>query len=136
VLVDGGTFVIGKSVAPLEGVDNRMKRQLSAVLQDLGVQPYHANTHRVDSWLEFDAVHQDSVIAAEWETKRTPRGFLERQPTGARFSSLSAAVQEAALQRLSEWAAETFGSLDAVFFERYAFELRMFKFQGQGELNE
>jgi ubiquinone/menaquinone biosynthesis C-methylase UbiE len=136
LLRDGGILVIGQSLAPPEGVDNRMKKQLSALLQGLGVKPYHANSSRIDFWFECAAIFQERVIAAEWERNRTPREFLERQPTGARFSCLPPAVQGDALQRLSGWAAETFGSLDAVFSERYAFELRIFKFQGSGEVNE
>ena len=45
-----------------------------------------------------------------------------------RFSACQSAIKDEALAKLSDWAAATFGSLDAAFRERHAFELRIFKF--------
>jgi hypothetical protein len=44
---------------------------------------------------------------------------------------LPALVKAQALRDLGAWAAETFGSLDAVFYEQHAFELQVFKFQNR-----
>jgi len=55
------------------------------------------------------------------------RGFLDRHPTGARFSALPEPVRQEALRKLGAWAEATFGSLDAVLSEPYEFELRVFK---------
>jgi len=56
------------------------------------------------------------------------RGFLDRHRDGARFSALPKPLKDQSLRRLADWAAATFGSLDAVFSEQYAFALRVFKF--------
>jgi len=69
------------------------------------------------------------LTAAEWTAERTPRQFLERQPTGARFSALPEPMKEQALRQLSACATDTFGSLDVKFSEQHSFELQVFKFQ-------
>ena len=56
----------------------------------------------------------------------TPREFLVRRRTGARFAALPAAVQEEALQKLTAWAQNTFGSLDTISTEEHSFELDIF----------
>ena len=78
-------------------------------------------------WLEQRRAAR-AVVAATWTAERTPRGFIERHRTGARFSALPAPVKEEALRRLAAWAATTFGSLDAASSEPHAFELQLFKF--------
>jgi hypothetical protein len=42
---------------------------------------------------------------------------------------LPASVKAKVLEKLSVWAAKSFGSLDAVFTETHEFELRAFKFE-------
>ena len=72
------------------------------------------------------------MIAAAWNADRTPRGFLDRHPTGVRFSALPEPLKEEALHRLRRWAATAFGSLDAVFSERHSLELRRLHLPGRG----
>jgi ubiquinone/menaquinone biosynthesis C-methylase UbiE len=130
VLRPAGALVVGHAVAPLEGIDARMKLRLASLLDEMGVPSYHMNTRGVvQPWLERLAQTSIRIVAAEWSAKRTPREFLDRQKTGARFSALPAPVKEEALRKLAAWATETFGSLDAEFSEQHSFELQVFKFQ-------
>jgi hypothetical protein len=76
--------------------------------------------------LAASAERQIDVVAARWETVRTPRDFLTRHQTGARFSSLPLATQNQLLLLVSNWAEETFGSLDAGSVEIHSFELEFF----------
>jgi ubiquinone/menaquinone biosynthesis C-methylase UbiE len=134
VLCSVGTFVIGRSIAPMEGIDARMKQRLACVLGERGVQSGQKNARDdVEHWLEAAAPGGTRVIAAAWNADRTPRRFLDRHRTGARFSMLPEPVKEEALRELAAWAVTTFGSLDAVFSERHTFELQVFKFQVGGD---
>lgn len=132
VMRPAGALILGHAVTPPEGVDARMKRQLRTLLEEAGQPSYHMDTRGVvQPWLERKARESSRITAAEWIAQRSPRAFLERQPTGARFAALPAAVQEEALRQLTAWATETFGSLDSRFEERHAFELQVFRF-GEG----
>jgi ubiquinone/menaquinone biosynthesis C-methylase UbiE len=125
-----GALVIGQSAMPANGIDEQMKRRLASLLEQMGVPPYHAEARRdISHWLEFIGRSDIYLVAAEWEAERTPRGFLSRQRTGARFSTLPGPIQGEALRKLSAWAIATFGSLDTVFAERHTFELRIFREQ-------
>jgi ubiquinone/menaquinone biosynthesis C-methylase UbiE len=128
VLRSPGSLIIGHTVMPSDGLDDRMKRHLAFLLRQMSVSPYHINP-RADSpcWLEVVGPSHARVIAASWRAERTPRAFVERQPTGARFSALPEAVKDEALRRLGAWAIKTFGSLDTAFSEWHEFELRVFK---------
>ena len=129
VLRSPGALVVGHTVMPDNGLDEQMKRMLASSLGDMGVASYHINLGRdVRGRLELLADGEERVVAAAWDAERTPRAFIARQPTGARFSALTGAVKDAALRQLSARAAETFGSLDTVFRERHHFELRIFTF--------
>ena len=79
------------------------------------------------AWLEASASRYEHVRAASWKTNLTPREFLMRRRTGARFAALPAAVQEEALQKLTAWAQNTFVSLDTISTEEHSFELDIFQ---------
>jgi hypothetical protein len=80
----------------------------------------------VQRWLGSTAGGGAPVAAAAWDAERTPRGFLERHRTGARFSLLPEPIKDEALSRLATWALTEFDSLDARQTERHTFELRTF----------
>ncbi|HEX3582713.1 MAG TPA: class I SAM-dependent methyltransferase [Thermoanaerobaculia bacterium] len=122
-----GAIVIGKTVGPADGVDARMKQRLAAILEELGVPPEEKRGDKALAWLESTSTEKRVVTAASWTSERSPRGFLDRKPTGAKFSELSADIQKEALRRLTGWASETYGSLEAVRPEAYSFELTVFK---------
>jgi ubiquinone/menaquinone biosynthesis C-methylase UbiE len=128
VLRRAGVLVLGRTVAPPDGLDARMKAQLALVLDAMGAPSDRTNTRQdAQAWLEQTA-QPTRLVAAKWTAERTPSGFVGRHRTGARFSALPAAVQEEALRRLAAWAEATFGSLDAACAEPHAFELQLFKF--------
>jgi SAM-dependent methyltransferase len=131
VLRPAGVLIIGRTLAPANGIDAQMKLRIASFLAEMGVEPEDRNVRDdVQHWLESAALGVKSVIAASWQSERTPRGFLVRHPTGARFSALPEPVRREALGKLEAWAHATFGSLDAVASERHQFELRVFKFRG------
>jgi ubiquinone/menaquinone biosynthesis C-methylase UbiE len=129
VLRSPGTLLLGHAVMPTDGLDARMKQRLALLLDGMAVRPYHADRRGdVIRWLVSVAHGSTRLIAAEWAADRTPRAFLDRQPSGAQFSKLPDRVKDEALCALRAWAVATFGSLDTVLRERHAFELRGFKF--------
>ena len=114
---------------PPEGVDAALKTQLSAILEDLGMGSDQGKRccDNVLVSLESSARRRLNVIAASWQTDRTPKQFLERHRTGARFATLPSSIQKAALRKLATWAESTYGSLDSVRSEQHVFELDIFQ---------
>jgi hypothetical protein len=123
--------VIGKTVGPEDGTDAMLKARLVAILEELGVPAEEKQTGKALSWLESVAEEKQVVEAASWTSQRSPRGFLDRKPTGAKFSELPIDVRDEALRRLTDWATATFGSIESVRPEAYAFELTIFRFSGE-----
>jgi ubiquinone/menaquinone biosynthesis C-methylase UbiE len=132
VLRPAGALVVGRAVAPADGLDARMKQHLTTILDGMGVAREGGN--RREEALRFleQTASGSCVNAAAWEADRTPRGFLERHRTGARFAALPAPIKDAALAKLAAWASATFGSLDRASREPHYFELRVFRFQTNG----
>jgi ubiquinone/menaquinone biosynthesis C-methylase UbiE len=130
VLAPGGVIVVGHTLGPEEGLDARLKRQLAAILQNLGITMHDSGRARWQSlaWLESHALRRSHVVAASWTAERTPQQFFVRHRSGARFAALPSDVQEKALQRLRAWTEETFDAVDKVFLEEHRFELDVFKF--------
>jgi ubiquinone/menaquinone biosynthesis C-methylase UbiE len=128
VLRRAGVLVLGRTLAPPDGLDARMKAQLALLLDEIGAPADRTNTRQdAQGWLEQQA-RGSRLVAATWTASRTPRGFIERHGTGARFSALPAPVKEQAMRRLAAWAATAFGSLDAASVEPHEFELQLFRF--------
>ena len=133
VLRSRGTLVLGRGAMPEDGVDARMKARLDTILAAMGVAHERKNAREdVQRWLGTRARGGAPVAASVWEAERSPRGFLVRHRTGARFSLLPEPVKDEAMRRLSAWAGEEFGSLDAGTTERHTFELRFFTFTDEG----
>jgi ubiquinone/menaquinone biosynthesis C-methylase UbiE len=130
VLRGSGALVLGRSVAPDDGVDARMKQRLASIVHEMDAPADNSNP-RSDAQhaLEAAATRNGRLIVAEWEAERTPRGFIERHRTGARFSALPEGVRNEAMASLQRWADSAFSSLDAPHRERHTFELRVFEFQ-------
>ena len=132
VLRSRGTLVLGRGAMPEDGVDARMKERLDAILADMSVAHERQNAREhVQRWLGSAARGGEPVAAAAWDAERSPRGFLDRHRTGARFSLLPEPIKDKAMRRLSAWASREFGSLDAGTMERHTFELRLFTFQDE-----
>jgi ubiquinone/menaquinone biosynthesis C-methylase UbiE len=130
VLRPEGGLVLGQTVPPADGVDRRMRAQLTAILAGLcaPTAPAGARMPEAVAWLAPQARRHTHAIAAAWDQERRPSAFLARQPSGARFAALPAGMQEMALARLEDWASATFGGLDASCSERWEFELDVFMF--------
>jgi ubiquinone/menaquinone biosynthesis C-methylase UbiE len=128
VLRGAGVLVLGRTVAPPDGLDARMKQQLALLLDEIGAPAGRTNTRQdAQGWLEHEG-RGTRRVAAAWTARRTPRGFIERHRTGARFSALPQPVKDEAMRQLAAWAATAFGSLDAASVELNEFELQLFRF--------
>jgi SAM-dependent methyltransferase len=129
VLAHPGAIVAGHTNTPSTGVDARLKRRLAAILEEMGIASHQPRQSREQAlaWLDASALRRVHVVAASWSVERTPREFLARHRTGARFSALPGAAREKALRKLSRWAQDTFGSLDMVSSEEHRFELDLFE---------
>ena len=121
---------VGRTRMPADGLDARMKQRLASMLEELGIEQDHTSARDdIARWLEANADSSETEIAATWTATRTPRAFIERHGSAARFSALPPPVKAQALHELGAWAAATFGSLDAACSEPHAFELQVFRFQ-------
>jgi ubiquinone/menaquinone biosynthesis C-methylase UbiE len=128
VLRRGGALVLGHASGPPEGLDARMRAKLTEAMDLLNLDGNRPGTRRGEARIDLaaSAERQVEVVAARWETVRSPRDFLTQHQTGARFSSLPGATRDQLLRHLSEWAKEAFGDLDTASVEVHAFELDFF----------
>ena len=129
VLRPGGIVVIGRTAVPEDGIDAQMKRQLGVILASAGPRENNAR-HDVERMFRAAAAHSELQVVASWTTERTPRQFISRHRTGARFSRLPDVVKDEAIRALAVWAEKAFGSLDAASLESHSFELNLFEFDG------
>jgi ubiquinone/menaquinone biosynthesis C-methylase UbiE len=134
VLRPSGAVVLGRTLAAEDGIDAGLKQRLALILSEIGIDRGDNFHDEVEQALSSAARSAESVPVASWRADRTAREFLERHRTGALFSALPETIKEEALRRLAVWAVETFGSLDAVYPEPYAFALRIFKFGPEAAL--
>jgi SAM-dependent methyltransferase len=130
VQVFGGMRGWRRVVAEARRVLRPLKRRLVEILAEQRVATERRNVREdVEHSLSSLADRRTTTVAT-WSAERTPRRYIERQRTGARFASLPHAAGEAALATLAAWATSTFGGLDAVAYETHAFELQTFTFVG------
>lgn len=124
VLRATGSIVIGRTRRPADGVDARLKQCLQQLLDDAGA-PHRGASAGDDAgrWLDNNTFCSGWQQVAAWQVQASPRTFIERQRSGARFHRLPAALKEQALQRLAIWAAATFDSIDGAWPEQHALEL-------------
>jgi ubiquinone/menaquinone biosynthesis C-methylase UbiE len=129
VLRRGGALVLGRALMPATGLDAQMKQRLAVILAEMEASEERSNTReQAETFLTEAASDKQRLVPAQWHTGRTPRAFLDRHRTGARFSCLPEAVKEESLGRLAAWAAQTFGSLDEAISEQHQFELLVYRF--------
>jgi SAM-dependent methyltransferase len=124
VIAPSGLLIVGRTAAPEAGIDARMKRRLGELLDAMGVETGRTgSSDPAFCWPDRAGFAVRTATAATWTAERTPRAFLERHATGARFSVLPSSVKAAAMSRLRDWAIGSFGALDAVFVEPFRFDL-------------
>lgn len=130
VVQPGGVIVTGRTVMPEDGIDQQLKMRLREILEEWNIASHGGVRNRKEAlaWLETRATGSARQIAATWIAGRSPRQFLERHKTGARFSALPGKIQEKAVEQLSGWAEKKFGPLDAALREQHCFELEIFEF--------
>jgi ubiquinone/menaquinone biosynthesis C-methylase UbiE len=128
VLQPHGAVLIGRVVAPADGLDARLKRRLVELLAERRIAIERRNVREDVEHSLADVATRRAVTVATWSAERTPRRYLDRQRTGARFATLPGAAAEEALAALAGWATATFGGLDAAVHEPHAFELQIFTF--------
>jgi len=130
VLRPGGSVVAGHTISPESGIDEQMKHQLTAILEEMQVAWHRPRESRRQAlaWLESSAKRHVHSLAASWKVNTTAREFLERHRTGARFAALPAEIKERALSKLRAWAEGMFGAADVSFQEIRSFELDIFEF--------
>jgi ubiquinone/menaquinone biosynthesis C-methylase UbiE len=133
VLRAGGPLIAGGTVTPEDGIDERMKQRLDALLDErlpgLG-RRQRGSGRRQDAVAHLTEAASDTaeLTAASWSVGRCARAFLDRHAGGARFSRLPLAAREDALRELADWAQTEFGTLDAVFPETHRFKMQLFTF--------
>jgi len=128
VLRPKGALVVGRTIVPADGIDAQMKQRLDAIVDESGASAERLNARENALRSLKHSARATRIEAAAWIAARTPRTFIDRHRTGARFAALPARIKDEALSRLAAWATATFGSLDAASSERHAFELQMFRF--------
>ena len=131
VLRPGGAIMIGRTAAPEDGIDQRMKQRLDTLLDDRLLRGRRPGGNRREDAIRYLAAAACTVTeltVASWRVEHSPRAFLDRHAGGARFSRLPRAAREDALRALGDWARTEFGSLDAGFAETHRFEMRLFRF--------
>ena len=128
VLRPAGALIVGRVVAPQDGIDAQMKSRLAEILGAMDIHPYR-DKPRDDalSWLARTMPDPHTVTAAAWTTLRTPAAFLERHAGGSRFATLPDSIKQQAMRRLAAWAAERVGPLGTAVAEPHRFELTIFR---------
>lgn len=125
-----GKIAVGRTLAPEGGVDARMKEQLDKFLGPNRVNGGGNARLNVERAFGARAARIERQIVSTWNAERTPRQFIARHSTGARFSALPEGIKDEAMRRTAAWAKLTFGSLDAASLESHSFELQVFSFEG------
>jgi len=125
-----GIAAVGRTVSSESGINVQLKHQLKMILQEMGI-PWHRSQESYREsldWLKSLATRHIHSQVASWNQSGTAQEFISRHRSGARFAALPPDVQEQALQKLSAWAKETFGSLENGRAEQRSFELDIFEF--------
>jgi SAM-dependent methyltransferase len=132
VLRPNGVLVIGKAESPADGVDARMRRRLEELLAETGNEA-RGSRDGLATWLSAECSNAADVVAAAWTVERTPRDFLSRKASAARFGLLPAHLRNAALQSLAEWAEASIGPLDQPQPEQHHFRLQLYRLRERGK---
>jgi SAM-dependent methyltransferase len=135
VLAPGGALLIGRAVAPADGLDARLKRRLVELMAERGVDLGRRNVRDDVERSLGESAARRAVTVATWSAERTPRRYLDRQRSAARFATLPRAAVEQMLDTLADWAVATFGGLDAAVNEPHAFELQIFTFAARDAMH-
>jgi ubiquinone/menaquinone biosynthesis C-methylase UbiE len=133
VLCHSGALIVGRTLMADGSIEMQMRQRLDEICTAMGAQSHSPRDIGEQLPMLFQAESSNQhLTAASWIGKRTPRQFMERHRSGARFAKLPSPVRDIALQELGYWAAARFGSLDRVFSEPFSYQLNVFRFQSRG----
>lgn len=121
VLQRDGLLAIGNSQTQSDGIDAMMRMRLAELLTGLGIGEPSPDRATMNEWLHARSSRERTIIAAQWNRSRTPREFLLRKRSAARFVSLPAEVRETSLRALADWTEQTIGPLDTPINETQSF---------------
>jgi ubiquinone/menaquinone biosynthesis C-methylase UbiE len=130
VLQSQGVLAIGKTKGPPDGVDAMMRDRLEKLVSGMGMSEPSSDRGAMTEWLKANSSRQLKLRPIDWVEDRTPRDFIHRKQSAARFASFPADLRETALRSLADWAERHIGPLDARFSEPYYFSLELYWFQG------
>jgi SAM-dependent methyltransferase len=128
VLRREGVLAMGKTQAPPDGIDATMRNRLGELITDMGIAEPLPDRDAAGEWLRTRSSRHLQVRPARWTVDRSPREFIGRKQTGARFASLPADVRETGLRSLANWAEQNIGPLDTSFSETHHFSLELYWF--------
>jgi ubiquinone/menaquinone biosynthesis C-methylase UbiE len=129
VLEPDGVLATGLIEGPPDGIDAAMRNRLNELIANAGITGRSPGRRAASDWLAAKCSRHLSSVTAVWTVGRSPRQFLRRKLTGARFMSLAANVRQAALQSLADWAEQSIGPLDRATDERHHFSLKLYWFE-------
>jgi hypothetical protein len=87
VLRPAGALVVGRTVAPGDGIDEQMKQRLAAILDEIGAGSHRMNV-RAMRCTRLSASRAQPASRPPSGSPRERRALLERHRTGARFAAL------------------------------------------------
>ncbi|MGO9450892.1 MAG: class I SAM-dependent DNA methyltransferase [Candidatus Binataceae bacterium] len=128
VLRREGVLAMGKTQAPPDGIDATMRNRLGELITGMGIAEPLPDRDAAGEWLRAKSSRHLEIRPARWTLDRSPREFISRKQTGARFASLPADLRATVLRSLADWAAQTIGPLDTPFSETHYFSLELYWF--------
>jgi ubiquinone/menaquinone biosynthesis C-methylase UbiE len=129
VLQSQGVLAIGKTEGPPDGIDAMMRDRLEKLISGMGLIEPFSDRGAMAEWLKANSSRQLKLRPMEWIEDRSPRDFIQRKQSAARFASFPSDVRKTALRSLAGWAERSIGPLDARFRETCYFSLELYWFQ-------
>ncbi len=115
---DGAACVVGWVERRPESVKTRLAREMRRRLRERGFTPRTAGAREVVAACRRRGARElPRKVVTRWPAAHSPRRALDdwRAKEGLGGSVLPPGVQDEVLRELEEWAADTFGGLDASF---------------------
>ena len=116
VLQSQGVLAIGKTKGPPDGIDAMMRDRLEKLVSGMGMSEPSSDRGAMTEWLKANSSRQLKLRPIDWVEDRTPRDFIHRKQSAARFASFPADLRETALRSLADWAERHIGPLERTVF--------------------
>ena len=125
----GATLLLGRVRRNKDSMKVQMRNKMRELLVEEGAEPRPAERNRqqlLELCLAGGGRRVEPLEAARWQTRHRPIDSIEAWRDKQSMAGITppADTKEMVLTRLAEWAAETFGDLEAEFVseERYVVE--------------